>query len=338
MLEVCFGQSAWGALRVAQHCGGGAGKISGAVFGRTEEAEEGLQRLLRRAGKGVAFTTIVGFDDGEPPTRQEIRRLQRDFRRRQELLEREAVPLGGSPADVLTLSLGLDVGDIREPLGEERRELLRQWYGQDGTGHCAEALRAADKHWQETQAAAERLRACGPGDAVRIWVDQTPHSACGLLHAASLLKDTKAAVSMVTLPPWRARSDNAVEAYLGWGEVAPELFGHFLFREEPLSPAVLGALAGQWRELQRENAPLRAVINGRVHSVGEDFYDPLIRRHLPEGTIKVGTLIGEVLGRERPGIGDDWLAGRIRWMLSAGELRMVREDRERFYGSAVERA
>ena len=44
-----------------------------------------------------------------------------------------------------------------------------------------------------------------------------------------------------------------------------------------------------------------------------------------------------LLGREKPGIGDVWLAERIRWMLSAGELRMVREDRERFYRSVVER-
>ena len=37
------------------------------------------------------------------------------------------------------------------------------------------------------------------------------------------------------------------------------------------------------------------------------------------------------------GIGDVWLAERIRQMLSTGELRMLREDRERFYRSVVER-
>ena len=145
-------------------------------------------------------------------------------------------------------------------------------------------------------------------------------------------------MSVVTLPPWRALSDNAVETYLGWGEVAPELFGHFLSREEPLPPAVLGVLAGRWRELQEENAPLRAVINGSVRGVGEDFYDPLLRRHIPEGRTKIGRIIGEVLGREKPGIGDTWFSERIRWMLSTGGLRMVEEDREMFYSSTVERA
>ena len=97
-------------------------------------------------------------------------------------------------------------------------------------------------------------------------------------------------------------------------------------------------MASRWRELQQENAPLRAVVNGRVRSVGADFYDGLIRKHIPEGQTKIANIIGDVLGREKPGIGDIWLAERIRWMLSTGELRMVREDPERFYRSVVERA
>ena len=254
-------------------------------------------------------------------------------------MEREAVPLGGDPRDVLTLSLGLDMGDIRDPLGESRRELLRQWYGSDGTGHRDQALRAAKEYWRQSLDAAERLKKCGPGDTVRIWADPTPYSACGLLHAASLLKDTKAAVRVVFPPHWLERPDGTVEVCdQSWGEVAPELFSHFLSREEPVPRTALLALARRWEELQRENAPLRAVVNGSVRSVGADFYDDLIRRHIPEGRTKVAHIIGDVLGRERPGIGDVWLAERIRWMLSVGELRMVREDPERFYGSLVEKA
>ena len=231
---------------------------------------------------------------------------------------------------MLGLSLGLDMEDIREPLGEARRELLRRWY--DGNDE------AADRDWQETLEGADHLRALGSGDAVRIWVDHTPASACGLLHAAYLLKDTKAAVSVVSLPHWRERPDGVVETYLGWGEVEPELFGHFLSREEPVPPLILNVMASRWRELQQENAPLRAVVNGHVRSVGEDFYDGLIRKHIPAGQTKIANIIGNVLGQERPGIGDAWLVERIRWMLSTGELRMVEENSEWFYRSVVERA
>ena len=305
MLELCFDQSTRGALRVAQHCGGG--------------------------GKGAVGVIVAASDQGDPVAEQAARRAAEAFRRRQEELEREAVPLGGSPNDVLTLSLGLDMGDIREPLGEGRHQLQRQRY--DGENEIA------DRDWGRNLEAAERLKACGPGDTVRIWADRTPHSACGLLHAASLLKDTKAAVHVVFLPLWRETGDGkTLVSYLGWGEVEPELFGHFLSREEPLPPLILRAMASRWRELQQENAPLRAVVNGQVRSVREDFYDEMIRRHIPEGQTKIANIIGDVLGREKPGIGDVWLAERIRWMLSTGELRMVREDPERFYRSVVERA
>ena len=302
MLELCFSQSARGGLRCAQHCGGGGRKIIGVIMGR---------------------------DDGRPATRKEIRQAQKQTQQKREALDREAIPLGGTPSDVLELSLGLDMEDIREPLGEARRELLRRWY--DGNDE------AADQDWQETLESADRLRACGTGDAVRIWVDHTPSSACGLLHAASILEKTGAAVSVVPLPHWREEGKTVV-SYQGWGEVEPELFGHFLSREEPVPPLILGVMASRWRELQQENAPLRAVVNDRVRSVGADFYDGLIRKHIPEGQTKIANIIGDVLGREKPGIGDVWLAERIRWMLSTGELRMVREDPERFYRSVVERA
>lgn len=304
MLELCFDMSTRGAPRVAQHCG--------------------------RGGKGAVGVIVAASDQGDPAVaEQEARRAAEAFRRHQEELEREAIPLGGDPGDVMTLSLGLDMGDIREPLGEVRHQLLKQWYDWD---------EVADRDWGRCLEAAEHLKAVGPGDTVRIWVDRTPASACGLLHAASLLKDTKAAVHVVALPPWRERPDGVVETYLGWGEVEPERFGHFLSREEPVPPLALGAMAHRWEVLQKENAPLRAVVNGQVRSVGEDFYDDLIRRHIPEGQTKIAPIIGNVLGQERPGIGDVWLAERIRWMLSTGELRMVREDREMFYSSVVERA
>ena len=299
MLELCFSQSARGGLRCAQHCGGGGRKV---------------------------FGVIVGRDDGRPVTRKEIRQAQKQAQQKREALDREAIPLGGTPSDVLELSLGLDMGDIREPLGEARQELQRQWYGGNDED--------ADRDWQETLEGADHLRALGSGDAVRIWVDHTPASACGLLHAAYLLKDTKAAVSVVSLPHWRERPDGVVETYLGWGEVEPELFGHFLSREEPVPPLILNVMASRWRE----HAPLRAVVNGHVRSVGEDFYDGLIRKHIPAGQTKIANIIGNVLGQERPGIGDAWLVERIRWMLSTGELRMVEENSEWFYRSVVERA
>ena len=79
----------------------------------------------------------------------------------------------------------------------------------------------------------------------------------------------------------------------------------------------------EWSRLQEENAPLRAVVNGRLHSVREDFYDPFIRAHIPDGTFRVARLIGDVLGRCQLGIGDWWIAKRIQAMEAQRELITV---------------
>lgn len=104
MLELCFDMSTRGALRVAQRCGGSGRRGLGFVLSRTED------------GGNVTSTTVIGFDDGKAPAGEEIHQIQR-AQRRQAALEREAIPLGGSPSDVLVLSLGLDMGDIPRTAG-----------------------------------------------------------------------------------------------------------------------------------------------------------------------------------------------------------------------------
>ena len=293
MIELCFDQSTQGALRCAQHCGGGGRKAFGVIFGRAEADGSGedvdrppssamtTARSPRSGRSARSSGTSSGSRrtgaGGHPPGREPGGR---------------AGPVpgpghGGHP--------GAPGG---EPSGAAAAVVRR--------GTATEKPRDAEDLAADA-GAAERLRALGPGDAVRIWADQTPHSACGLLHAASLLKGTNAAVSVVTLPPWRARSDNAVETYLGWGEVAPELFGHFLSREEPLPPAGAGR---PWRagggSSRRRTPPSGRSSTALSAAWGRTSTTLCIRRHIPEGRTKIAHIIGEVLGREKPGIGDTW--------------------------------
>lgn len=300
MIELCFSNAVKGCLRVAQHCGAGGAGAVGLIYGAAE---------------------------GTPPSDVEYAVVLDRARRAAEMRSRRAVSLGGQPSDVLTLSLGLDQGDLREPLGEARRALLRSWYEDD---------ESVERVWQQNVHAAARLTACGKEEPVRIWADHTPHSACGLLHAAGILKETVAPVTLMLPPPWQVREDGMIEVYdQGWGEVCPEEFGRFLHLERPLPPQVLKMLSSRWERLQRENAPLRAVINGQVCSVEESFYDALLRKHLPTEETTIGAVIANVLVQEHPGIGDVWLAGRLRRMLADGELRMIREDRTRYYRSVI---
>lgn len=67
---------------------------------------------------------------------------------------------------------------------------------------------------------------------------------------------------------------------------------------------------------------MRAVVNGGLRSVPEDFYDPWILREIAaqEETFYEGRLIGAVLEKYRLGIGDAWIALRVEAMVRAGKL------------------
>ena len=88
---------------------------------------------------------------------------------------------------------------------------------------------------------------------------------------------------------------------------------------------VLNALALEWAMLQAQNAPLRAVVNGRPVSVPEDFYDSFVRdvlRAQPE-EFREAEAIGTLLATLRPGISDGFAARRIEALVQAGLLEAM---------------
>lgn len=88
--------------------------------------------------------------------------------------------------------------------------------------------------------------------------------------------------------------------------------------------------ASCWRTLQNENAPLRVVLNGRLISMLENLYDPVIIREIESesGEFQEVMIVGRVLGKYQLGIGDSWIALRIEEMIHAGRLETVTETAE----------
>ena len=104
MLEVVFSDSACGGLKYAQHYGEGP---------------------YRPGCIGVIFSQ----EDGEPAP-AEVEAAQRRAEEAERLAWERAVPLGGSPADVLGISLNLSAGDISEEVpGPKRRAALLEQFG-----------------------------------------------------------------------------------------------------------------------------------------------------------------------------------------------------------------
>lgn len=282
------------------------------------------------------------FGDGErEPTQEEKNQAMAQLKAQWEAENRRARPVGGDPGDVLYPSVGLDIGPISGPDVERARfDLLTAWLGgdfplpdSDPDNHTQR-----DMLWEQRQRDRERLLEGGKnGETVRIWYSNAPYSLCGFYDVLWQLRDCDCPVTALEMPRWMPLGDDTAQSCLNWGELSPGDWAAYLPLEREIPKNVRRAIAVEWFQLREENAPLRAVVNGRLHSVGEDFYDPFIRAHIHDRYFRVGQLIGEVLGRYQLGIGDWWIAKRIQAMETQGELITVSKG-DGFYRNEMRRA
>ncbi len=209
-------------------------------------------------------------------------------------------PIGGSFDDPRRREVMVELYSDEEP--ESRERALERWEGY---------LR----RFRDCLAAAKA------GEPVRIWYSNEPHSLCGFHEVVYTLFPLGPDIREVKLPEWSLAEEGM--RLQGWGEVEPEDIPLYLPLEVVLSPARQAAIAGTWKALRQENAPLRAQINSRLVSVSADFYHPFIRREIPEGPFRICGLIVRVLDRHRLGIGDGLIYDGIRAMVERGELEVV---------------
>lgn len=224
--------------------------------------------------------------------------------------------------NTLCFPLSLSIGDISEPFSDERTEFLQSLMRISGSAFAdvGQTLMATARK------ALERLRSAE--EPVRIWYSDHPDELCGFCHLMTLLpKD--ADVRVVKLPEYEVLGSE-LRRYSSWGDLEPEELRRFLPLERPLSGIERRCFAGLWSELRSENGPLRAVINGRLRTVGEDFYDCFLLRELQQQPEQFSEahLIGRILGRYDLGISDWLLAWRIEELISRGMLTPITEPEE----------
>lgn len=304
MLEVVFSSSAGGSLKVAQHCGKGKyhGSI-GIVFGSTEGGEKPAEAELEAMRKR-----------GEEQARQKWER---------------AVPMGGDPSDVYPIDLVLSVGDISEDTPGPRRraalELLFGTWGREDERHLRKHLEKVEETW-----AAFRERAAA-GEPIRAWYSDNPDELCGLHWLMARLEELPhGEIDVVKLPDWEPREDGTATRCLSWGEMSPGEWHRYLAYQRRMPRSLCVSYALRWRELQKENAPLRAVLNGRLVSAPESLYDSFIEQEIAAAPaeFREAVLIGGIMGKYQLGIGDGWIALRIEKLVRSGALEVVSEARE----------
>ncbi len=305
MIEVVFDTCAAGSLRVAMG--------------------------TRTYSSGPVSVACLGDDAGGPPER-EARDMQRKFEERERQKWEKAILLAGDPEDVLTFSLQLNEGAIDEDcIGRQREETLRRYMS---TYPSAIADGEVEKQLKDSRRNLQTLlRRASAGEPIRVWCGSNACEVSGtywLMEQLSTIGFENLDVTMVKLPDFQEQCDGTVVMNTCCGELEPSEWGELAQQGIKLPANYMRALADQWVRLKRENAPLRAVLNGRLVSMPETLYDPFILRELdaqPEEFPEAG-LVGHVLGRYQLGIGDAWIAERIETLIQDGLLQPITEPEE----------
>lgn len=299
MIDIVFSDSACGSLKMAQHYGEGEYSMIGSV--------------------------IVSCPDGRQPTEEEIEQARQEIDEQQRRKWNNAAPLGGNSEDVFGFNLVLSIGDISEDIPSTKRQKVIEhlWsiYPQIEEEHV-EGL------FVHVKAALKQIfdRAAS-GEDIRMWYSSCPDDICGMYWFISRLQAEQYSgkIFMVELPHWESDEVGKITSKVSWGEVEPQEWGRYLPLQKEATSEFCQSCAECWNELQAENAPLRAVFNGKLVSVPETIYDSFIEREIEaEGEeFNQATVIGHVLGRKRLGISDSWIALRMETMIESGVLEQV---------------
>lgn len=120
------------------------------------------------------------------------------------------------------------------------------------------------------------------GKPLRLWLSSKPEEMCGfywLLHWLYKWQACGAEVSAVRTPWFEERPDGTVVIYEHWGEAVlkPEIWRHYAAQAQKLPANFILGAALEWQDLQKQNAPLRVMLDGHLFSVAADFYDNFVR-------------------------------------------------------------
>lgn len=243
--------------------------------------------------------------------------------------------LEGTAEEVVCLGFMLDIGNIKEPVDSQyRKNLLYSIYAQnqyDKSPEIDEKLKLIGGFYSNELL---RLRKyLEDGESIRVWYSDAPYSRCGFYNLCWILQNYNNVVHIVKLPEYVVRKTSII-SYRNWGEVSAEEFAGFLSHERMLTKEEVRMYALLWTELTGDNSPLRAVINGRVTSVPEDFYDFLIWKRITCKPIKEARLIGDILGCFQIDMGDWWFARRIEHFIQQDKIKVM-EDSENKYARMI---
>ena len=284
------------------------------------DSEKGSMKVAKNYNKKDMLGGAISYI-GKKPTKVG---LEKHF---------EGQAVGGNSRDVVNIGFSLDVGDISGSIdGDERQNVFLKLWGRFDFDNKEQKQFFLNQRKDMEYL----LSSAKNGIPIRIWKSNAPYSTCGFYFVCNILRNIDCNISVVSLPKYKQISENEIVEYSHWGEVEPGKFYQFLPLEKQLTQIEKRVVSDYWHDLMVENAPLRAIVNGRLISVSEDFYDFIIMKNLPDNDFIMARFIGKLLGEYSLGVSDSWYALRIDKMIEENKLIVVEnKDPSHPYGKVL---
>lgn len=280
------------------------------------ESEGGAMKVAKNYRKPDFHNGATGWI-GKKPSKEEFEKM----------FDGKAV--GGNSSEVICIPFMLDIGDINASIESEyRKKIIFDMYTINGMDDNR-VLEDLEGVWKRYLNEVERLKNyAAQGGNIRLWYSDAPYSMCGFYYVCSILREYNCKTFVIKLPQYLQLSHNTIQFYTSWSEIDPGKFYKFLPLQKELSSYEIQSFTYNWDELKEEKSTLRAVVNGKLIGVPEDFYDHLIRKEIPDEDFIMARLIGKILGNHPLGVGDCWYAKRIKKMIEKGELMIIQKKKE----------
>ena len=222
---------------------------------------------------------------------------------------------------VISLYGMLDIGDIQSSVTSQCREKMLQKiillaFPNKGVSIAAKDWHKYVTHYDTLLARAEA------GEHVRIWYHDAPCSRCGFLSTVHMIAHTNCNISAIAVP--LGTDEDGSDVNTTWGDFSRSEIIKHLHLTQTLSPNEIKILSNKWVHLQQENAPIRIVLNGRLLSVPEEFYDQFILQNLAEQSLPVCKLLILMMQRKLH-ISEGMMIFRINKLLGYGVLEVVEQ-------------
>lgn len=223
----------------------------------------------------------------------------------------------GRKEKVIALIDNISQGPIRDVINvEERVNWWNELNGEDKYYYCEidDLKENYNKFYKE-------ISEISNTDTIYFWYGQCSKEICGMMYTLQLLKSKSPNMYFINISDMIIEYTHHIFVPKSVGQIMTEKLREYTKLARKIDSKEYEDLLNQWETLKKENSILRVFIDGKVRSVGEDYFDIDILKYSEKKLKKSARIVGTVLGYSETEISDDYIFWRVKELAKSGKLK-----------------